>query len=145
MSLPNRLQPHHVVTVLEMLIASTSARILSGVGQCSAGTERHGDVLAAEHPPAQSCCLTAHCCAWLFGLLACLDSVMAQQASIASDLRLLFRLAVYERHQIAVLAAAPSRFASAASEEAPAPTLTAEQKRTPTTRATMVIAIAAPI
>jgi hypothetical protein len=126
----NRLQPQHVVTVLGVLIASTSTRILSAVGQGADGTEHGGDVLASEQPPAQRYCLTEHCCAWLFALLASLDSVLAQQASIASDLRLLFRLAVYERHQIAALAAAPSRMAAASSEQAPVSDMTAQQKRT---------------
>ena len=129
--MPNRLQPQHVVSVLGVLIASTSTRILAAVGQQDDEAEHCGDVLASEQMPGHRCCLTEHCCAWLFGLLACLDSVLAQQASIASDLRLLFRLAVYERHQIAATAAAPSRLAAAPSEEAAATSLlTAQQKRT---------------
>ena len=116
------------MTVLGVLIASTSTRI---IGQRVDGGEHCGDVLASEQPPGYRCCLTEHCCAWIFGLLACLDSVLAQQASVASDLRLLFRLAVYERHQIAATAAAPSRLAAAPREEAPATSLvTAQHKRT---------------
>jgi hypothetical protein len=107
-----------------MIIASTSNRIVSAVGQSADGTGRSGDVLASDYPPVRRCYLTEHSCAWLFALLACLDSVLAQQASIASDLRLLFRLAVYERH--AAMTTTPSR----SSEQAPGPDMTAQQKRT---------------
>ena len=109
-----------------MLIASTSDRIVSAVAQRADASEHGCDVLASDHPPVRRCYLTEHSCAWLFGLLACLDSVLAQQSSIASDLRLLFRLAVYERHQSAALAMAPSR----SSEQAPGSDMTAQQKRT---------------
>lgn len=120
-----RLQPQHVVKVLGLLIACTSTRVLSSVQR----TANHGDVLAAECEGAQGFCLTEHCCAWLFGLLACLDSVLAQQASIASDLRLLFRLAVFERSQIAAAAVAPSRFTAVTGEQAPTSTVSKQQKR----------------
>ena len=127
-----RLQPQHVVTVLGAMINSTSTRIFSAVGQ-QQQQPQDGDVLHGASD-ASSSCLTAHCCAWLFGLLACLDSILAQQSSIASDLRLLFRLAVYERHQAAVAL-------EQGQEQEESPPLTAERQRTAVAPANVLITV----
>jgi hypothetical protein len=44
--------------------------------------------------------LTPHCCTWLFCLLAGLEPVLALQASLASDLRFLCKLALIERSRL---------------------------------------------
>lgn len=44
--------------------------------------------------------LSTHCCAWFFCLLAALDSILAQEGNLASDLRLLLKIAIVERSQL---------------------------------------------
>jgi hypothetical protein len=69
--------------------------------------------------------LSPHSCAWIFGLLAWCDSVLALEASLGSDLRLLMKVVLWERAKMrgaspmesAVDAAGTSAVAEPAAEQ----------------------------
>jgi len=94
-----QLQPQHVATVLALLVSCAGARVWpAGVeGAAPAPAPEPEPGCGAAPPPL---CFSRPCCCWLYGLLSHLDAVVAQQPSTASDLRLLFRLAVLERSRL---------------------------------------------